>query len=80
MGDDEQLRQLHDSYAWEVNAAVGEGRLELVWQLADEYLNQALRLMTDTELAGCGRDPCAICQRRPVPRSRRRGWFRGRGR
>jgi len=24
MGDQEQLRALHDAYTWEVNAAVGE--------------------------------------------------------
>ena len=36
MGDDERLRELHDTYAWEVNAAVGEGRLDLVSQLADD--------------------------------------------
>jgi hypothetical protein len=78
MGDKEQLRELHDTYAWEVNAAVGEGRLDLVWQLADDYLDQALELMTSGEPAGCGRPDCAVCQRpRPalaVPR--RRGWWR----
>ncbi|MCW2792266.1 MAG: hypothetical protein JWO76_1364, partial [Nocardioides sp.] len=41
MNDKEQLRELHDTYVWEVNAAVGEGRLDLVWQLADDYLDQA---------------------------------------
>ena len=63
MGDEEQLRELHDYYAWEVNAAVGEGRLDLVWRLADDYLDEALALMTTDEPVGCGRPDCAVCQR-----------------
>jgi len=54
MDDIEQLRELHDTYVWEVNAAAGEGRLDLVRQLADQYLDEALRLVTDGEPAGCG--------------------------
>ena len=78
MGDTEQLRELHDSYAWEVNAAVGEGRLDLVWRLADEYVDRALELITAGEPTGCGSADCAVCQRpRPAPsRSRRRRWPR----
>ena len=52
MGGNEQFSELHDAYVWEVNAAVGEGRLDLVWQLADEYLDQALELMTGGEPTG----------------------------
>jgi hypothetical protein len=78
MGETERLRDLHDAYAWEVNAAVGEGRLDLVWQLADEYLDQALMMTIGDEPTGCGRAHCAVCDRpRPAPfRSRRRRWFR----
>jgi hypothetical protein len=77
MDDKEQLRELHDTYVWEVNAAVGEGRLDLVWQLADDYLDQALRLMTAGEPAGCGRRDCAVCEgARPARPVRRRGWRR----
>jgi hypothetical protein len=78
MGENEQLRELHDAYAWEVNAAVGEGRLDLVWRLADEYLDQALGLITGAEAVGCGRPQCAVCARPPLASSlpRRRGWFR----
>ena len=78
MGEKEQLRALHDTYAWEVNAAVGEGRLDLVWQLADDYFDQAVALITEGEPTGCGRTECAVCQRpRPAgTRSRRRRWFR----
>lgn len=76
MDDIEQLRELHDTYVWEVNAAVGEGRLDLVWQLADDYLDQALRLVTDGEPAGCGRPECAVCRRPrpPIARPRRHRW------
>ena len=79
MGDREQLQELHDAYVWEVNAAVGEDRPDLVWQLADDYLDQALQLMTADMPAVCGRADCAICQQ-PHParaRPRRRGWRRG---
>ncbi len=78
MGDTEQLRELHDYYAWEVNAAVGEGRLDLVWRLADEYVDSALELITSGEPTDCGSADCAVCQR-PRPQlsvSRRRRWFR----
>ena len=78
MGDNEQLRELHDTYTWEVNAAVGEGRLDLVWGLADEYLDRALELITGGEPTECGRPDCAVCQRpRPaVSRPPRRRWTR----
>jgi hypothetical protein len=78
MGDDEQLRELHDAYAWEVNAAVGEGRLDLVWQLADEYVDQALDLIAGGAATGCGRAHCAVCARPPLAPAppRRRSWFR----
>ena len=72
MSHDEQLQELHDSYVWEVNAAVGEGRLDLVERLADRFLDQALALITAGEPVGCGRVDCAVCQRsRRPPRKRR---------
>jgi hypothetical protein len=79
MGEGERLQELHDLYVWEVNAAVGEGRLDLVWQLADQYVDEALDLITEGEQTGCGRTDCAVCHR---PRhsapavSRRRRWAR----
>jgi hypothetical protein len=78
MGDREQLRELHDSYAWEVNAAVGEGRLDLVWQLADQYVDEALELITGAEQPGCGRTDCSVCDRPHPARApaRRRRWSR----
>jgi hypothetical protein len=78
MGDSEQLRELHDTYAWKVNAAVGEGRVDLVWQLADQYLDKALELISGDEPAGCGRTDCSVCQspRPALAMSRRRRWSR----
>ena len=63
MGDTDSLRELHDTYVWEVNAAVGEDRMDLVWRLSDEYADKALQLMTAMESAGCGRTDCVICAR-----------------
>lgn len=37
MGDANLLRELHDAYVWEINAAVGEDRMDLVWRLADWF-------------------------------------------
>jgi hypothetical protein len=78
MGGSEQLRELHDTYVWKVNAAVGAGRLDLVRELADQYLDQALELITGGESATCGRTDCAVCDRSgpAVARSRRRRWAR----
>ena len=78
MSDREQLRALHDSYVWEVNAAVGAGRLDLVRELSDEYLDQALELLTGGEETACGGTDCAVCNRsRPaVAVPRRRRWSR----
>jgi hypothetical protein len=76
MGDVDSLRALHDAYVWEVNAAVGEDRMDLVWRLADEYTDKALQLITDLESPGCGRPDCPICLRpgSAVARPRRHGW------
>ena len=80
MGETDPLRELHDAYVWKVNAAVAEDRMDLVWQFADEYTDEALRLLATLEPPGCGRADCAICARdssRPsVPAHRR--WFRRR--
>jgi len=63
MRDVDQLRELHDAYVWEVNAAVGEDRLDLVWRLADDYMDQALRLISADEPRGCDRPDCVVCAR-----------------
>ena len=50
-----QLARLHAAYVWQVNAAVGEGRMDLVEELVDQYMGEALELMTVEALPG--RDP-----------------------
>ena len=80
MGETDPLRELHDAYVWKVNAAVAEDRMDLVWQFADEYTDEALQLLTTLESPGCGRPDCAICARdsaSPTVPARRR-WFRRR--
>lgn len=78
MGTREQLHALHDTYVWEVNAAVGAGRLDLVRELADQFPDEALELLTDGEETTCGRTDCAVCgvPRQTVPLPRRRRWSR----
>jgi hypothetical protein len=41
-----RLRELHQDFAWKVNAAVAAGRADLVDALCDEYAEEALRLLT----------------------------------
>jgi len=83
MGVEEQLRAMHDSYVWEVNAAIGEDRLDLVWHLADEFTDRALALMTADEPSGCEKADCVVCHPRghlpePPPRRGLRRWMWGR--
>ena len=73
-GEVERLRELHENYVWKVNAAIGEGREDLVWRLVDDYTEQALRLMTAEHGTVCGRVECGICSRPaspPAPPQRR---------
>ena len=44
------LRELHQDFAWKVNAAVAAGRADLVDSLCDEYAEEAVRLLTGTPL------------------------------
>jgi hypothetical protein len=76
MLDAERLRELHDEYVWEINAAIGEDRMDLVWQLADDYLDLALRLMIAGEPDPCDRPGCAVCAGLHAPAPVRRGWLR----
>jgi len=77
MADTDSLRELHETYIWEVNAAVGEDRMDLVWRLSDEYADRALQLMTAMESPGCDRPDCAICTRcrRASAAPARRRWL-----
>jgi hypothetical protein len=71
-----RLRDLHDEYVWEVNAAIQEGREDLVWRLVDDYLYQAMRAMTDAYTGACERPDCAMCGRPRQIRPRRAHWWR----
>ena len=81
MADTDLLRELHDTYVWEVNAAVGEDRMDLVRRLADDFADQAIRLTTAMESPGCGRADCVICARcRPASTMPARRRWLGRAR
>jgi hypothetical protein len=77
---DRRLRDLHDGYVWEVNAAVGEGRDDLVQQLVDEYFDAAIQMMNELYGGTCERPDCAICARPPAATQRsvprRTKWWR----
>jgi hypothetical protein len=61
----ERLRDLHLTYVWEVNAAIGEGRDDIVRRLVCDFTDEALRLLTDdSREAGCEREHCPVCDRR----------------
>ena len=53
-GVGEDLRRLHDHYAWEVNAALEEGRDDLVEPLVEAYTDEALLVILRHE-AGADR-------------------------
>jgi hypothetical protein len=75
MTSTDRLRELHDEYAWEVNAAIAEGREDLVWRLVDDYAEAALRVMAGVfDGNACERPGCAMCTR-PAPRPRTRRWW-----
>lgn len=46
-GANSDLRRLHQSYVAAVNHAIGLNREELARELADAYLDEALRVLTD---------------------------------
>jgi hypothetical protein len=57
-----RLRELHETYAWQVNAAIGEGREEIVRQLCDDFLSQALEIMSAGQTSvGCLQPDCPTC-------------------
>jgi hypothetical protein len=79
----DQLRELHEAYIWKVNAAVGEGREDLVRRLAEEYTTEAMQLMAQEQHPPCHQPDCELCG---LPREvlsgppARRGWLRRHGR
>jgi hypothetical protein len=79
LADDEQtarLRELHDAYVWAVNAAIAEGRDDLVAELADGYDVEALRIMTEGYGSACDRPGCVHAPRPRGATRHRRGWLR----
>jgi hypothetical protein len=59
-----RLRDLHEAYVWEVNAAVAEGREDLIERLVDDFAEEALRLITcEAENGACRRPDCPVCAR-----------------
>ena len=59
-----RLRELHETYVWKVNAAVGEGRDDLIRRLARDFTDEALRLITDdADNEPCRRPDCPVCTR-----------------
>jgi hypothetical protein len=71
-----RLRELHDAYTWEVNAAIAEGREDLVWRLVDEYLESAMVMLTEGYGSGCTKPDCTMCASPRLTRRRRRQWWR----
>jgi len=57
------LAELHDSYVWDVNAALAEGRDDLVRDLSDGYFEHSVRLMIGEQPPDCGRPGCVMCLR-----------------
>lgn len=45
-----RLTRLHDDHVERVNAAVGEGREDMLQELSDSYVEQAMTLMTTAGL------------------------------
>jgi len=74
-----RLHVLHDEYVWRVNSAVAEGREDLIRQLSDEYVEEAVLILAEgSPAAACGRAGCEACARprpAPPPRRRRRRWL-----
>jgi hypothetical protein len=42
------MTALHEEYVWQVNEAVAEGRMDLVQELNEQYVEEALRLILAT--------------------------------
>jgi hypothetical protein len=71
----QRLRDLHDRYVRKVNAAVREGREDLIRSLVDDHLEEAMRTMIDAHPSPCERAGCRICARPRRAAPTRRGWL-----
>jgi len=57
-----RLRELHEEYAWQVNAAIGEGREDIVRQLCDDFLARSLEIMAAGQTSvACLQPGCPTC-------------------
>ena len=70
----QRLTDLHDFYVREVNAAIGKGREDLVWKLADDYFDSAMQAIIGAHPNACERSDCPMCTRPRATRPRR-GWL-----
>ncbi len=71
-----RLRELHQDFAWKVNAAVAAGRADLIDSLCEEYAEEAVRLLTGTPPPRPTPRPAAT----PAVSAGVGWWGRGRGR
>lgn len=66
-----RLRELHEDYAWKVNAAIAEGRDDLIDALCEEYADEAIRLIAGAPRGRPHRPPAPQPRWRSLlPRSR----------
>jgi hypothetical protein len=72
----QRLRDMHDVYVWEVNAAISDGREDRAWKLADDYFDRAMQAIADAHPTACERPDCAACTRPRTTRPRRRWLLR----
>ena len=62
-----RLRELHEDYAWKVNAAIAEGRDDLIDALCEEYADEAIRLITGAPPGGPSPPPGPPASPPPSP-------------
>ena len=75
-----RLRELHEEFAWKVNAAVAEGREDLIRRYSGEYVEQAVDLLEEkspTAGGACAREDCGACRRTRLSAPPRRAWWSG---
>ena len=70
----ERLRLLHEHYTWQINAAVAEGRMDLVRELTNACDDEALAVMLAAEDDTSGQP-----NQRTVETLEFRGWPRWQG-
>jgi hypothetical protein len=71
-----RLRDLHEQYAWRVNAAVGEGREDLIRQFCGEYVEDAVRILAEAPAVPGGPRMREERERPRAVRPSPRAWWR----